>query len=46
MRPVEPKQSVEDQETRAAALLSDGPATLVERHGGELADTMRLLQPY
>lgn len=29
---------------RAAALLTDGAATLVERHGGDWADTMRLLE--
>lgn len=32
------------EEIRAAALLSDGAATLVERHGGEWAETMRLLE--
>ncbi|MEU0314762.1 protein phosphatase 2C domain-containing protein [Nocardioides sp. NPDC006273] len=32
------------QQIRAAALLTDGAATLVERHGGEWADTMRLLE--
>lgn len=32
------------QQIRTAALLSDGAATLVERHGGEWAETMRLLE--
>ncbi|GGU40767.1 protein phosphatase 2C domain-containing protein [Nocardioides albus] len=32
------------QQIRTAALLTDGAATLVERHGGEWADTMRLLE--
>lgn len=32
------------EQVRAVALLSDGAATLVERHGGEWAETMRLLK--
>lgn len=32
------------QQIRAVALLSDGAATLVERHGGEWAETLRLLE--